>query len=202
MGKKIGIMGGSFNPIHHMHLLMGEMAYEEFGLDQVLIMPLKTPYFDNKTLKGNATDEDRVSMIKASIKGNDRLEFSDLELKREGVTYTVDTLEILHEMHPDNEYYFILGADSLFGLERWYRAERIFELATIVAASRDDSNDKISDQIDYLNEKYGARVCELHSPNLEISSSYIRELAGKGRSCRYLVPEEVYTYIKEHGLYE
>ncbi len=199
---KIGIMGGSFNPIHHMHLLMGEMAYEEFGLDQVLIMPLKTPYFDNKTLKGNSTDEDRVAMIKLAIGDNDHLAFSDLELKREGVTYTVDTLEILNKMHPENEYYFILGADSLFGLERWYRAERIFELATIIAASRDDSNEKIDDQITYLNEKYGARVLKLHSPNLEISSSYIRDMAGKKRSTRYLVPEGVFHYMKEHGLYE
>ena len=202
MGLKIGIMGGSFNPIHNMHLLMGEMAYEEFGLDKVLIMPLKTPYFDNKKLSSGIKDEDRVSMIKRAIAANPHFEFSDLELKREGVTYTVDTLESLHASAPENEYYFICGADSLFGLERWYRAERIMELATIIAASRDDANDKIDGQVEYLNQKYQARIFKLDSPNLEISSSYIRNRVGEGKSCRYLVPDSVYDYIKEHNLYE
>lgn len=196
---KIGIMGGTFNPIHNGHLLLGEMAYEQFGLDKVLIMPTKHPYY--KDISGNIMERDRVAMVQLAVNDNPHFEFSALELNREGTTYTVDTLEELHQKFPENDYYFILGKDSLDYLESWKDVTRIFELCKIIAASRDDLDGKIDEKIAYLNRKYHAEIFRLYSPNLEISSSYLRKELSTGKSCRYLVPDSVLAYIKENRLY-
>lgn len=198
--RKIGIMGGTFNPIHNGHLLLGEMAYEQFDLDKVLIMPAKNPYY--KTISSNILEEDRVEMIRRAIEDNPHFQFSDIELQREGMTYTVDTLEILTKKYPDVEFYFIMGADSLYHMETWRDCERILKLSKIVAASRDDSYSAIDAQIEYINDKYDAEVLRLNSPNLEISSSYLRKQMKLGRSCRYLLPDSVREYIMEKKLYE
>lgn len=198
--RKIGIMGGTFNPIHNGHLLLGEMAYEQFQLDKVLIMPTKHPYY--KDITGNITEEDRVKMVQLAIADNCHFEFSDLELRREGTTYTVDTLKELHQKFPDDDFYFILGKDSLDYLEKWKDVTNIFALSKIIAASRDDLDHKIDKKIDFLNRKYNAEIFRLDSPNLEISSSYLRWGLSVGRSCRYLVPDSVLSYIKEKRLYE
>ena len=198
--RKIGIMGGTFNPIHNGHLLLGEMAYEQFDLDKVLIMPAKNPYY--KTISSNILEEDRVEMIRRAIADNPHFQFSDIELQREGMTYTVDTLEILTKKYPDVEFYFIMGADSLYHMETWRDCERILKLSKIVAASRDDSYSAIDAQIEYINDKYDAEVLRLNSPNLEISSSYLRKQMKLGRSCRYLLPDSVREYIMERKLYE
>lgn len=198
--RKIGIMGGTFNPIHNGHLLLGEMAYEQFDLDKVLIMPAKNPYY--KTISSNILEEDRVEMIRRAIADNPHFQFSDIELQREGMTYTVDTLEILTKKYPDVEFYFIMGADSLYHMETWRDCERILKLSKIVAASRDDSYSAIDAQIEYINDKYDAEVLRLNSPNLEISSSYLRKQMKLGRSCRYLLPDSVREYIMEKKLYE
>ncbi|MEE1314059.1 MAG: nicotinate-nucleotide adenylyltransferase [Lachnospiraceae bacterium] len=198
--KKIGIMGGTFNPIHYGHLMLAENAYEQFELDQVLIMPAKNPYY--KKISSNITEQNRVEMIRLAIQDNPHFCFSDIELKREGNTYTVDTLTELAKEHPDVDYYFILGADSLYHIESWKDTEKIFSLAKIVAASRADTYSAIDSQIEYLNDKYGAEVLRLNSPNLEISSSYLRRQLKAGKSCRYLLPDSVLSYMKEHKLYE
>ena len=198
--KKIGIMGGTFNPIHYGHLMLGETAYEQFGLDQVLIMPAKNPYYKN--ISSNIKEENRVAMIQLAIEDNPHFCFSNVELKRSGNTYTVDTLDELTRAYPDVDFYFILGADSLYHIESWKDPAKILTLAKIVAASRTDSYSAIDAQIEYLNDKYDAQVLRLNSPNLEISSSYLRKQIELGRSCRYLLPDAVLHYIKEHKLYE
>ncbi len=199
-GKKIGIMGGTFNPIHNGHLVLGEMAYEQFGLDKVLLMPNKKPYY--KTTLDSISEEDRSEMVRIAASENDHFEFSDIELKRNEITYTVDTLEELTQQFPGNEYYFILGKDSLDYLEKWKDADRIMELTKIIAACRNDLDRTIDEKIEELNRKYHAHIYRLNSPNLEISSSFLREMLKKGRSCRYLVPDAVLSYIKEKRLYE
>ena len=199
-GKKIGIMGGTFNPIHNGHLVLGEMAYEQFGLDKVLLMPNKKPYY--KTTLDSISEEDRSEMVRIAASENDHFEFSDIELKRNEITYTVDTLEELTQQFPENEYYFILGKDSLDYLEKWKDADRIMELTKIIAACRNDLDRTIDEKIEELNCKYHAHIYRLNSPNLEISSSFLREMLKKGRSCRYLVPDAVLSYIKEKRLYE
>lgn len=199
--KKIGIMGGTFNPIHHGHLILAQTAFEQFGLDQILFMPNKNPYY--KKLTHIVTEEHRSDMVKLAIADNDAFAFSDVELHREGNTYTVDTLRILTKENPDTEYYFIMGADSLYQFESWKEASEILKMATLLVATRDAvSIHNIEGQIEYLEEKYeDVKIYCLTAPSLEISSSSLRNWVRKGRSIRYLVPEKVANYIKDNGLY-
>lgn len=199
--KKVGIMGGTFNPIHNGHLILGQTAYEQFGLDEVLFMPNKKPYY--KKLSKNVTDEQRCDMVKLAIENNDAFTFSDIEVTREGVTYTVETLRILTEQNPDHEYYFIMGADSLFHFDSWKEAGEIVKMATLLVATRDSmATFDIESQIEYLQSEFeDARIECLFSPSLEISSNQLRKRCREGKSIRYLVPDKVAFYIEEHDLY-
>ena len=118
--KKIGIMGGTFNPIHHGHLLLAERDYHQFGLDKILVMPTKNTYY--KKMPDNVTEEQRIDMIKLAIADNEHFELSLEEINREGITYTYETLLNLTRDNPDCEYYFIMGADSLYHIESWVLA--------------------------------------------------------------------------------
>ena len=200
--KKIGIMGGTFNPIHFGHLILAEAAYEQYHLDKVLIMPAKEP--SHKTISDTITEEDRVEMVKRAIKGNDHFELSLLEINREGITYTIDTLTELHEEDSEIEYYFIMGADSLFHFNSWKEPEKILKLTNILVANRDLSTfSALNTQIDYLSDKYDeANISLLDTPNLEISSHALRKRVRQNLSIKYYVPESVEEYIKEHGLYQ
>lgn len=199
--KKIGIMGGTFNPIHNGHLVLAQTAYEQFDLDQILFMPTKNPYY--KKLNQSATLEDRTSMVKLAIEDNEAFSFSELELLRDGNTYTVETLKIMTKENPDVEYYFIMGADSLYHFETWKEPQEILNMAILLVAARDDvSSHAIEGQIEYLENKYeNARIKCLLTPNLEISSNNLRKRCREGRSIRYLLPVQVEEYIREHGLY-
>ena len=200
--KKIGIMGGTFNPIHNGHLVLAETAYEQFKLDQILFMPTKNPYY--KKMNQSATLKDRSAMVKLAIKDNPAFAFSDLELLRDGNTYTVETLRILTKNHSDTDYYFIMGADSLYHFETWRDPQDILNMAVLLVAARDDvSSHAIEGQIEYLENKYeSAKIHCLFTPNLEISSNNIRKRCKEGRSIRYLLPEKVREYILKHGLYQ
>ena len=199
--KKVGIMGGTFNPIHNGHLILGQTAYEQFGLDEVLFMPNKKPYY--KKLSKNVTDQQRCDMVKLAIENNDAFTFSDIEVNREGVTYTVETLRILTSQNPDHEYYFIMGADSLFHFDSWKEAGEIVKMATLLVATRDSlATFDIESQIEYLQSEFeDARIECLFSPSLEISSNQLRKRCREGKSIRYLVPDSVAFYIDEHDLY-
>ena len=199
--RKIGIMGGTFNPIHNGHLILGQTAYEQFGLDEILFMPNKKPYY--KKMSKNVTDEQRCDMVKLAIENNDSFTFSDIEVLRDGVTYTVDTLRILTEQNPDCEYYFIMGADSLFHFDSWKEAGEIVKMAVLLVATRDSmATFDIESQIEYLQSEFeDARIECLFSPSLEISSNQLRKRCKEGKSIRYLVPDSVAFYIQEHNLY-
>ncbi|MDO4555171.1 MAG: nicotinate-nucleotide adenylyltransferase [Lachnospiraceae bacterium] len=200
--KKIGIMGGTFNPIHNGHLVLGQTAYEQFHLDKILFMPTRNPYY--KKINQSATLEDRIAMVKLAIEGNEAFAFSDLEMQRDGAIYTVETLKILTQNNPDTEYYFIMGADSLYHFETWKEPEAILKMAFLLVAARDDvSSHAIEGQIEYLENKYEeGRIHCLYTPNLEISSNNLRRRCKEGRSIRYLLPQKVEQYILEHGLYQ
>lgn len=199
--EKIGIMGGTFNPIHFGHLILSERAYEQFGLEKVLIMPTNNPpHKENSVI---APDLNRCAMIELAIVDNPHLELSLVEVNRQGITYTSDTLKELTEKYPQKEWYFILGGDSLGSIEKWREPQVIFDLATVVVAIRDDYNhDVIKNQIVHLEEQYGARIEILKAPNIEISSSEIRERYEKKLSCRYMLPKLVEGYIETHKLYK
>lgn len=198
--KKIGIMGGTFNPIHYGHLLLAESAYEQFNLDSIWIMPNKHPQY--KMISSNISEEDRVAMISLAIEGNPHFILSEEELCRTGATYTVDTLVSLHQKLPDTEFYFIMGADSLFHFESWREPERILKLCHILAARRNGQvSADLDSQMDYLCSKYDADIHFLDTPNLDISSHGIRKRIRSHRSIKYLLPEAVEQYIMEHRLY-
>lgn len=198
--KKVGIMGGTFNPIHYGHLFLAERAYEQLGLDKVLFMPSKNP--PHKIIPGNITQEQRVCMVSLSIRDNPHFELSLMELHREGITYTADTLAILNEENKDTEYYFIVGADSLMQLHTWSRPAKICGLCTIVAADRDYTDkSKLSRQVEMLKSCYNARIKFIEMPSISISSSEIRNRLAAGKSIRYYVTDAVEKYISDNKLY-
>ena len=196
---KIGILGGTFSPIHYGHLILAETAYDRFGLDKVLIMPAGDPYF--KDLNKMAADAHRENMTRLAIADNPHFEFSDIELKREGNTYTFDTLTALQELYPEDEFFFIVGSDTLFSIEKWYRPDDIFRMTKFLTSCRNIENQELTAQIDYLKNKYGARIYNLYMPNIDISSTDIRDKVKHGMSIRYYTPDQVIAYIEENHLY-
>ncbi|MDO5293718.1 MAG: nicotinate-nucleotide adenylyltransferase [bacterium] len=198
--QKIGIMGGTFDPIHIGHLILGEVACEQLGLDKVFYMPSgNPPHKQDNTI---TPDINRCAMVDLAIFDNDRFTLSLLEVNRGGFTYTADTLRELNEKHPDCEFYFIVGGDSLISLEKWREPDVVLKLCTLVAAVRDEVDcNAVDKQIEYLNEKYNCDIIKLKTPNIEISSSLIRELVKDHKSVKYYVPSLVEEYIKKHKLY-
>ncbi len=198
--KKIGIMGGTFNPIHFGHLLLAETAYHQFDLNEVLFMPTKNPYY-KKTVH-LVTEQNRVDMVQLAIRENPHFTFSDEELNREGNTYTAETLRRLTEENPACSYYFIMGEDSLYHIESWKDPEAIFQMAVILVAGRGEGlSGTLNSQIEYLENKYDVTIYPLRCPILEISSHDIRRRVRTGESIRYLLPREVEQYILEQKLY-
>lgn len=198
--KKIGIMGGTFDPIHIGHLILGESACQQFCLDRVLFMPSGNP--PHKIGRQGATNEQRTEMVRLAIAGNPHFELSLLEMHEEGYSYTMQTLRKLHEEMPDTEFYFIMGADSLLAFDTWKRPDEIARLCVIAAAVRDGlSSQKMEEGIEHVRSRYSADVRLLKSPNLDISSHMIRQWVSEGRSIRYYVPEAVRQYIFENGVY-
>lgn len=203
MNNKItrtGIMGGTFNPIHNGHLLLAEMARDELKLDQVLFMPSGNSYMKDSAFI--VSKKDRIKMTALAIEGNPYFKLSSLETDREGPTYTCDTLTELHRLFPKQEFYFILGADSLFSVDRWKNPEIIMQNCILTAAVREGSLMDIEEKAALLREKFHAKIQLLPERNIDISSTEIRMRLKEGRSVKYMLPEGVLAYIKENRLYQ
>ena len=200
--KRIGIMGGTFDPIHIGHLILGETAYHQFHLDNVLFMPAGNP--PHKQDRGNrATDSQRVEMVRLAIASNPHFTLSMEEMHREGYSYTYRTLERLKKRYPDTEYYFILGADSLYTFDEWKEPARILGACTILVGTRNHTSDEKLDRvIEHLEEKYHGQIEKLESLNIDISSKMIRSWIEKGRSLAYYVPDQVIDYIQRNNIYK
>ena len=199
--RKVGIMGGTFDPIHIGHLILGEAAYEQYNLDKVLFMPAGRPPF-KEGRKGMASNEQRTEMVRRAIASNPHFELSMLEMNEDGMSYTYRTLETLKKEHPDTEYYFIMGADSLLYFDSWMNPQRIADAAVIVVATRNHMpQETLDEKIRQLCGTYGASIRKLETPNLDISSSQIREWVSQGRGIQYYVPDPEIRYIGEQGLY-
>lgn len=197
---RIGIMGGTFNPVHNVHLVMAEEARRQFGLKKVLFMPSKNP--PHKKKKQIASDEHRTRMIQHAIRDNPAFVFSDLELAREGVTYTKDTVAALKQMHPEDKLYFIAGGDSLASMEKWREPAYIFKHCRILVANRDETDHgQIQKLIRRYEKNYGAKVSEIHMPLICISSEMIRKKLAEESSVAHYVPACVERYIKSNQLY-
>lgn len=199
--KKIGIMGGTFDPPHLGHLHIAKTAYERAGLDGVLFLPNGTPAY--KTAERRiSSKEDRCRMTELLIRECPWCEMSRLECERGGNTYTADTLAQLTQEHPDITYELIVGSDSFQAMEHWYHPERIFVAAGVIVLLRDaDTESSLKDTVLQYEQTYGARIRVVVCETCEISSTQIRKLAAAGKSLEGLVPESVEKYIATHQLY-
>jgi nicotinate-nucleotide adenylyltransferase len=202
MERKVGIMGGTFDPIHIGHLILAENAYEQFGLEKVVFMPSGNPPH-KRTRTGRASNEERTEMVKLAIAPNPHFEISLEEMNEEGYSYTYRTLEALKEEHPDTEYFFILGADSLFDFDGWKDPQRICNACTLVAAARNHTpTEELDRQIEHIASAYRTSVRKLDTPNIDVSSNQIRIWISEGHTIRYYVPDSVIDYIRKNGVYD
>ena len=199
--KKVGIMGGTFNPIHLGHLLLAEEAKTQAGLDEILFMPSGCSYMKEEGSILSA--KERIKMTALAIEDNTSFSLSTLETERVGATYTFETLMQLKEQNPQNEYYFILGADNLFSIEKWKNPQLIFDNCTLIAAVRGDKDIiQIKEKADLLTEEFDAKVILLSERMIDISSTEIRERIKQGLSVRYMIPQKVLSYIEKYKLYQ
>lgn len=197
--KKVGIIGGTFNPIHFGHLMMAEHAYSEFDLDEILFMPTGRSYFKDDSVLDKKI---RSNMTSIAIGDNPHFALSTIETDKEGNSYTYETLEGLIEANPDVSYYFICGADSLFQIENWRCPDRIFKAAILLVAARDDkAKDELLKKADELKNRFDAKIEVMDFPRVEISSTDIRNRVSKGLSVKYMLPDGVIDYISEKGFY-
>lgn len=195
---KLGVLGGTFDPVHLAHLVLAERAYEQLGLDRVHWLPAGDPW--RKADRAVSPSEHRLAMVRLAIRGNPAFQVCSLELERKGPTYSVDTLAELGKKNPGSELMFLLGWDALEDLPNWHEPERLMQLARLAVASR--SGERLApDALDRLLPGLAARVVWIEMPRLDISGTELRRRAAAGDSLRYLVPEGVEAYIREQGLY-
>ncbi len=199
---KVGIVGGTFNPIHLGHLMLGEYAHEECGLDEVWFMPNGNP--PHKTVnRSEISTEKRIEMTKLAIEDTAYFRFQPYEINRTAISYSYQTMEEFSRIYPDIVFYFIIGSDSLFALETWRCPDKLLRTCSILVACRENIDiRKVKEHITYLNTKYHCDILLLQMPLLEISSSDIRKRVEKHQSVKYILPDCIAHYIEENKLYE
>lgn len=198
---RIGIIGGTFDPVHIGHLIIAQNAISQYHLDRILFIPTgRSPHKDDRYIEQSAH---RLEMLRLSIRNNPDFFFSAMEINAPHTSYTYLTLEELSGQYPQWDLYFIMGADSLHSLQEWCHPEIICRLATILVAVRDDLGmEAIHSEAERLKELYGADIRPIITPNVSVSSHDIRNRVKKGEPIRYLVPADVEEYICHHGLYQ
>lgn len=199
--KRIGIMGGTFDPVHNGHILLGKQAYTEYALDKIWYMPSHIPPHKKDHMVTDSRD--RLNMLYLALEEFPGFCVSEFEMKRDGNTYTARTLELLKEEYPDIHFHFIIGADSLFQIEQWYHPEIVMSMTSLLVSGREcESNGRtFEQQILYLKQTYGADIQILHNEEVDISSADIRRRTAEGKDITRFVPAKVAKYIREHGLY-
>lgn len=189
--KRIGVLGGTFNPIHIGHLAIAQMAQEKMRLDTVIFVPSNMP--PHKERGGIASPRHRFNMVACAIRNNPRFDISDFEIKKSGMSYTVDTMRYFRKIFPDNtELFFIIGGDTLCQLEKWRYIKDIANIATFIAVNRPGR----------FKKKTWIPYRSVSMPGIDISSSYVRARIAEGKTVRYFVPECVIRYIKRCRLYQ
>jgi len=210
--RRVGIFGGTFNPIHLAHLRSAEEVREAQGLDQILFIPSATP--PHKRKHGLVSAEHRLAMVRLAIAGNPRFKVSTMEIDRLGRSYSVDTLRALHARMVGASFAFIMGLDAFREIDTWKEYERLFELTDLIVTSRPSLGAPelrralpvaVRAQFCYhdhqLKHRTGNRIIFQRISDLDISASAIRQRLSHGLSIRYLVPPAVERYIARHGLY-
>lgn len=187
---RIGVFGGTFDPPHHGHLIVAADVYAALELDRVVLVPSAVPPHKAETVQAPA--ETRLEMVRAAVRGDPRFEVDDLELRRPGPSYTVDTLRALQDRYPGAELFFVVGADNVPELSSWREPEEVVRLARIVAVARGCESIDADAPFPFLSVPV-ARV--------EISATEVRRRVAEGRSIRYLVPDAVCAVVAREGLY-
>ena len=186
--KQIGILGGNFNPVHNAHLVVADQVRQQLGLDQVLLMPeYEPPHVDKKE---TIDEKHRLKMLELAIEGIEGLGIETIELERKGISYSYDTMKLLIEQHPDTDYYFIIGADMVDYLPKWYRIDELVELVQFVGVQRPRYKSGTSYPVIWVDV-----------PLMDISSSMVRDFLAQGRTPNFLLPQPVLDYIEKEGLY-
>ncbi len=194
---KIGVYGGSFDPPHKGHLLLSRNLKEKCGAEKVLIIPAASSPFKEGT---KALDNDRIKMCQLTFT-DPFFEVSDIEIKRGGKSYTVDTLRAIKKLYPESELYLFMGEDMLLSFDKWYKYEEILSLCTVAAACRNENKDNLGKMKDFAeNTGLGDKILIFDCDPIEISSSQIREAVKKDKNLN--ITEDVYRFIKSKGLYK
>lgn len=200
--KKTGILGGTFNPIHNGHIKLAKTAAKEFDLDKVLLMPNNIPAY--KSNENIISGSHRAAMVSLAVKDFPNMEMSDIELNRNGITYTADTLTFLTDKYPDTSWYFIMGGDSLMTFDKWHNPEKILALSKIIVTVRDNiSKKQIEDKVLALKKIYSnADISIMDFTPLDVSSSQIRYNISHGTDVKGMIPDDVINYISLNRLYQ
>jgi nicotinate-nucleotide adenylyltransferase len=197
---RLGVLGGTFDPPHVGHLILAEEARMRLQIEKMLFVPAGDPW--RKAGQEITPAEHRLAMVRLMLASDPYFEVSTLEVERQGPSYTVDTLEALHQQYgPGLELYFILGEDALYDLPNWKEPARIVSLAWLAVAPRPPERGWTSADLEAAVPGLSERVVPLPMPTIDISSSALRERARAGLSLRYMVPPDVEEYIRRHGLY-
>ena len=198
---KIGILGGSFHPFHNGHLQLGQYCIEHDIVDEVWFIPTGVSYLKRNIAMLSGAE--RLRLLELGISGMDKMKALDIEIKRSGDTYTYETLEELNSLYPEDDFYFMIGADCLFTIETWKNAQRIFNASTLLVAQRDgisrcDMRQKMKD----LENRFKARIIMIDFPEMDISSTEIRDRIKKGMKIDDLVPELEAAEIISKGYFK
>lgn len=189
---KIGLFGGTFNPVHTGHVNLVKNFKEKLGLDKVMVIPTAQP--PHKEAKALASSEDRINMCRLAF--GEMAEISDIEISRGGKSYTVKTLEELKKKYPEDEFYFLVGSDMLLSFKRWYRWEDILSMCTLCATDRNNEESCRESDADFFE-----RIIFCDFEKTVVSSTEVREKIERKENVLHLIPEKVLNYIKEKGLY-
>lgn len=192
---KIGIFGGTFDPIHNAHLIIAQYAKEQFGLDRMILMPGGNPPH-----KQNVTDK-KVRLEMAILAADGDFEVSDYETKKEEYSYTLNTLTYFKERYPEDELFFVIGEDSLRDITKWYYPEKILKLCTLLVFPR-ISEESLKSEIESKKSFFGCVIYPISAPVLNISSSEVRYRTANGKSIKHMLPENVRKFIEEKRLYK
>ncbi|HHW62120.1 MAG TPA: nicotinate-nucleotide adenylyltransferase [Syntrophomonadaceae bacterium] len=197
--QRIGIMGGTFNPIHYGHLVAAEWSREALGLHKVFFTPSAQP--PHKDATEIVAAEHRLQMVRLALKDHAQFEALDIEIRRSGPSYTVDTLEELSRRLTHSELYFIMGMDSFLDLPEWRNPARIAEISRLVVVTRPGYSFQLDAAYDAILPRPQEQLIQLEIPGLHISSSNIRHRIASAQTVRYLLPADVEAYIYHHQLY-
>lgn len=197
---KTGVFGGTFNPVHKGHIMLAEYCMDSVGLDRIIMIPTAVP--PHKISNNLASENDRLNMCKLACRGKENFFVSDIEIKRQGKSYTYETLTQLKEIYPDDHLYTIMGADMFLTLDRWKNPEIIFEKSSIITIPRDEENkQELENFYNKVLKAMGASSVILPNPVMSVSSTFIRENLDNFNLISDMLDKGVYDYIIKNNLY-